>query len=597
MIMHKNRFALALLALASAGALAQAPVNPDAAREDWIALFNGTDLKDWTPKIAGHELGDTVGNTFRVEDGLLKVRYDKKRYKTFNNQFGHLFWKEPYSYYRLVVEYRFVGDQVPGAPDWALRNSGVMLHSPDPRRMPAAQDFPISIEAQFLGGLGDGKPRSTANMCSPGTEIVYQGKLFDGHCLNSSSATFDGEQWVRAELEVHGAGKIVHRVNGTQVLEYELPQYGGGAVDDFDTTTKIDGKLIEGGYISLQSESHPIDFRKVELLNLAGCMDKAATNYKTYFVKHVPADCKFAEGAKAAMRKPGEYAHMADSLPQEGIPKGRLEGPFEFKSRIIPGTVRRYWIFVPAQYNPKKPANVLVFQDGQRATNPNGSLRVPQVMENLIGKGKMPVTIGIFITPGNLSETYPDDLGMSNPNNRRNEYDALNDTYARFLVDEMLPEVAKKYNLTDDPEKRVIGGTSSGAICAFTVAWQRPDMFRRVISMIGSYTSIGYEPAGADRPLTPGGDLYPTLIRKNPIKPIRIYLQDGDKDLSNEHGNWYLANLQMLSAFEYANARADKAGTLGTRYEVRHQWGDGAHSDQHGGVLLPEILQWIWNND
>jgi enterochelin esterase family protein len=337
----------------------------------------------------------------------------------------------------------------------------------------------------------------------------------------------------------------------------------------------------------------------VELLNLAGCMDKAASNYKSYFIKHVPADCKFAEGAKAAMRKPGEYPFMPDSLPQEGVPKGALEGPYEFRSQIIPGTVRRYWIYVPAQYDRKKPkaANVLVFQDGQRATNPNGSLRVPQVMENLIAKGQMPVTIGIFITPGNLSETYPTDLDMRNPNHRREEYDRLDDTYARFLIEEMLPEVGKKYKLTDDPEKRVIGGTSSGAICAFTVAWQRPDYFRRVISMIGSYTSIGYAPATADEPMTPGGDLYPTLIRKNPIKPLRIYLQDGDKDLSNEHGNWFLANQQMLSAFEYANARAERDGKLGTRYEVRHRWGDGAHSDQHGGALLPEILKWIWTND
>jgi hypothetical protein len=596
--MNMSRIALAALALATSLATqAQTPVvNPDAGKEDWMVLFNGKDLKGWTPKIAKHDLGDNFGNTFRVEDGLLKVRYDK--YKSFDAQFGHLFWKEPYSYYRLLVEYRFVGQQAPGNPGaWALRNSGAMLHSPDPRTMPRDQTFPISIEAQFLGGNSDGKPRSTANMCSPGTEIIYQGKMFDGHCLNSSSPTFDGEQWVRAEFEVHGSGRITHFVNGQKVLEYEMPQYGGGVVDNFNTTTKLDGQLIEGGYISLQSESHPIDFRKVELLNLAGCMDKAATNYKSYLVRHVPADCKFAEGAKAAMRKPGEYPFMADSLPQEGVPKGRLEGPFEFKSQVFAGTVRQYWVYVPAKYDPKKPANVLVFQDGQRATNPEGSLRVPQAMENLIARGQMPVTIGIFITPGNLSATYPTDLGMKNPNNRRLEYDTLSDRYAKFLIDEMLPEVARKYNLTNDPEKRAIGGTSSGAICAFTVAWQRPDYFRRVISMIGSYTSIGYIPAEMDHPMLPGGDLYPTLIRKSPIKPIRIYLQDGSADLSNEHGNWFLANQQMLSAFEFANAKADRDGTLGTRYEVRHNWGDGGHSDQHGGALLPEILRWIWTND
>ena len=596
-----KRLVLASLLAVPAAALAQQPappVNPDAAKEDWIVLFDGKSLAGWTPKIAKHDLGDNFGNTFRVEDGLLKVRYDK--YKGFDGQFGHLFYKEPFSYYRLVVEYRFVGEQAPGHPGaWAFRNSGAMLHSPDPRTMPRDQTFPISIEAQFLGGRGDGKPRSTANMCSPGTEIVYQGTLYKDHCLNSSSPTFDADQWVRAEMVVHGSGTIVHYANGQKVLEYSMPQYGGGVVDNYDTTTKPDGKLIDGGWISLQSESHPLDFRKVELLNLAGCMDKGATNYKNYFVKHVPEACKFAEGAKAAMRRPGEYPLMPDSLPQEGVPKGRLEGPFEYHSKIIAGTVRRYWIFVPAQYNEKKPqpANVLVFQDGQRATRADGQLRVPQVMENLIAKGQMPVTIGIFITPGNLSETYPDNLGMSNPNHRRDEYDAMNDTYARFLIEEMLPEVGKKYRLTDDPEKRAIGGTSSGAICAFTVAWQRPDYFRRVISMIGSYTSIGYAPAADGKPMTPGGDLYPTLIRKNPIKPIRIYLQDGEKDLSNDHGNWFLANQQMLSAFEYANAKADKDGTLGVRYEVKHNWGDGAHSDAHGGALLPEILRWIWTND
>jgi hypothetical protein len=594
----RNRF-IALCTLLVVGSVnAQTPLaNPDADKQDWIVMFNGKDLTGWTPKITKHEVGDNFANTFRVENGMLEVRYDKKKYPTFDGQFGHLFYKDPFSYYRLVVEYRFVGEQVPGGPAWALRNSGAMLHSPDPRTMPRDQTFPISIEGQLLGGNSDGKPRSTANMCSPGTEIVYQGKLYKDHCLNSTSPTFDGDQWVRAEFEVHGSGTMTNYVNGQKVLEFEMPQYGGGAVDSYNTTTKPDGALIDSGYISLQSESHPVDFRKVEILNLAGCMDKAATNYKSYFIKAVPEDCKFADGAKPAMRRAGEYALMADSLPQDGIPKGRLEGPFEFHSKIIAGTARRYWIWVPAQYNPKKPANLLVFQDGQRAVNPNGSLRVPQVMENLIGKGQMPVTIGLFITPGNLGETYPTDLDMKNPDHRKEEYDAVNDTYARFLSEEMLPEVGKKYNLTGDPEKRVIGGTSSGAICAFTVAWQRPDMFRRVISMIGSYTSIGYVPAADGKPMTPGGDLYPTLIRKNPIRPIRIYLQDGEHDLSNEHGNWFLANQQMLSAFEYANATADKNKVLGTRYEVRHNWGDGGHSDVQGGVLLPEILKWIWTND
>lgn len=293
-------------------------------------------------------------------------------------------------------------------------------------------------------------------------------------------------------------------------------------------------------------------------------------------------------------RKPGDYPLTADSLPQPGVPRGRLEGPFAFHSRIIPNTVRRYWVFVPAQYVPEKPASVLVFQDGQRATNPEGSLRVPVVLENLIHRGDIPVTIGIFITPGHTGQTYPDDLGMKNPDHRAQEYDALDDTYARFLVEEMLPEVGKKYRLTSDPEQRVIGGTSSGAICAFTVAWQRPDAFRKVISIIGSYTSIGYKPAASGRPLVPGGDLYPGMIRKSPIRPMRIFLQDGSNDLNNEHGNWFLANQQMLSALEWANAEADRKNTPGPRYTIQHVWGDGAHSDQHGGALLPDILRWMW---
>jgi hypothetical protein len=263
------------------------------AEADWIQLFNGRDLDGWTPKITGYEFGDNFADTFRVENGLLQVRYDK--YKTFDRRFGHLFYRTPYSYYRLVIEYRFVGQQATGGPGaWALRNSGVMVHSQDPRTMTRDQDFPISIEAQFLGGNSDGKARPTMNVCTPGTEIVVNGSLYPSHCLSSSSRTFDGEQWVRAELLVLGAGQISHFANGEKVLEYALPQFGGGAVNNHDPAALPAGKLIEGGYLSLQSESHPIDFRKVELLNLAGCMDPKAANYRQYYVKSDPAACKYA---------------------------------------------------------------------------------------------------------------------------------------------------------------------------------------------------------------------------------------------------------------------------------------------------------------
>ena len=297
-------------------------------------------------------------------------------------------------------------------------------------------------------------------------------------------------------------------------------------------------------------------------------------------------------------RVTGDYPLTQDSLGQPKVPKGKLEGPFEFHSKVFAGTVRQYWIYVPANYKEKakiKPA-LLVFHDGQRATNPKGSLRVPQALDNLIYQKAIPPTLGVFVTPGNLSERYPDNLGMSNPDHRAQEYDALSDDYSRFLIDELLPEIAKKYPYSTNPDDHIIGGTSSGAICAFTVAWHRPDQFRKVISMIGSYTSIGYQSATAEKAFTPGGDLYPGLIRKSPIRPLRIFLQDGSNDINNEHGNWFLANQQMLSSLEWANANADKTGDKGARYDINHVWGDGGHSDQHGGTLLPEILRWMWRD-
>lgn len=302
--------------------------------------------------------------------------------------------------------------------------------------------------------------------------------------------------------------------------------------------------------------------------------------------------------AQTAERRPGEYVLTADSLVQPGVRRGTLEGPFEFHSTVFAGTVRRYWIYVPAGYRRRggDAPNLLVFQDGQRATNPEGSLRIPAVLDNLIAKGDIPPTLGVFVTPGNLSESYPDNLGMSNPNHRREEYDDLDDDYARLILDELLPEVARSYRFTDDPARRAIGGTSSGAIAAFTVAWERPDAFRNVISLIGSYTGIGYAPATETTPMRVGGDLYPTLIRKNPIKPIRIFLQDGSNDLDNEHGNWFLANQEMLSALQWANRNADANNVPGPRYDVTHVWGDGAHSDQHGGAIMPDILRWIWRD-
>jgi hypothetical protein len=233
--------------------------------EQWLPLFNGKNLEGWTPKITGFDLGENFANTFRVENGVLRVAYDG--YTEFGGKFGHLFYNEPFSNYVLRVEYRFVEKQTPGGPGWAVRNSGMMLHCQSPASMRKEQEFPVSIEVQLLGGDGQ-HPRSTANLCTPGTHVVMGGKLIKQHCTNSRSKTFHGDQWVTAEVEVHGNEKIIHRVNGETVMEYERTQLDDG---DADAKKLIqDGyTMLHGGYISLQAESHPVEFRKVELRQLA----------------------------------------------------------------------------------------------------------------------------------------------------------------------------------------------------------------------------------------------------------------------------------------------------------------------------------------
>lgn len=231
----------------------------------WKQLYNGKNLDGWSVKISGHDLNDNFGNTFRIVDGNMAVRYDA--YDSFNNKFGHIFYKTPYSYYLIAVEYRFVGKQAPGGPGWAYKNSGIMVHCQDPKTMLKNQDFPISIEVQLLGGDSTGE-RTTCNLCTPGTNVEMNGKLFTPHCINSSSKTFRGDQWVRAEVLVLGDSLVKHIVNGDTVLTYTKPQVGGGAVSNYDPAAKVDGKLLSSGYISLQSESHPIEFRKVEIMDL-----------------------------------------------------------------------------------------------------------------------------------------------------------------------------------------------------------------------------------------------------------------------------------------------------------------------------------------
>ena len=261
------------------------------------------------------------------------------------------------------------------------------------------------------------------------------------------------------------------------------------------------------------------------------------------------------------------YKHGPDSMRQDGVPVGKVT-KHQFKtSQLFPGTVRDYWIYVPAQYDASKPASLMVFQDGGSYVNERGSFKTPIVFDNLIHQGKMPVTIGVFINPGQIPAAQPDGRARKN---RSFEYDSLGDLYVRFLIEELLPVVAQDYNLTNDKSQRAIGGISSGGICAWTAAWERPDYFSKVLSHVGSFTNIR------------GGHVYPALIRKTERKPIRAFLQEGENDLDNLHGNWPLANRQMAAALKFH------------KYDYKFVMGEGGHNGIHGGVLMPESLIWLW---
>jgi hypothetical protein len=260
--------------------------------QEWIQLFNGKDLKAWDIKFAHHALRENFNNTFRVADGLLQVRYDK--WTGFKGEFGHIFYKEPFSHYLVAAEYRFVGEQVTGAGPqngWAIRNNGIMVASQSAESMGFDQDFPMSLEVQLLGGLGKG-PRPTGNLCTPGTNVHFGDTLITRHCINSTSKTYDGDQWVRVEALVLGDSILKHIVNGDTVIVYRKPEMGGGAANNMKPGIKVDGTPITSGYIALQAETAPIDFRKVEVLNLQGCMNPTAKNYKRYYIKADPSACR-----------------------------------------------------------------------------------------------------------------------------------------------------------------------------------------------------------------------------------------------------------------------------------------------------------------
>jgi enterochelin esterase family protein len=270
-----------------------------------------------------------------------------------------------------------------------------------------------------------------------------------------------------------------------------------------------------------------------------------------------------------------DYTRGPDSAAQEGVPRRKLEGPYEWKSKIFEGTTRKYWVYVPAQYKPETAACVMVFQDGHAYALPDEAYRAPIVFDNLIHKKEMPVTIGIFINPGNKEGEAPADAKSWGRATRSFEYDSLGDRYARFLIEEILPEVGKAHTLTKDPEGRAICGASSGAICAFTVAWEKPDEFRKVISHIGSYTNIR------------GGHVYPKKVLEGEKKPIRIFLQDGINDLRNARNterDWFLQNQAMVAALKEKD------------YDYKYVLGDGGHTQKHGSAIFPDQLRWLWRD-
>ena len=276
--------------------------NIDSNTENWEIIFNGKDLKDWEIKFANQNLNINYKNTFQIKDSILKVVYDN--YDSFDNNYGQIYYKKPYSYYKLKFEYRFTGNQTKGGAGWAKRNSGIMIHSQSPESNDFSQSFPVSIEVQLLGGLSKGE-RPTGNLCTPGTAVIMNEKINYNHCILSNSKTYGGEQWVRGEIIVHGGEMITHIIENDTVLSYNRPQIGGGFVDsklgDIDWTSNgvenkeywlsKEGEILKSGYIALQSESHPVDFRNIRLLDLCGCMDSNAKNYKSYFIKENNSEC------------------------------------------------------------------------------------------------------------------------------------------------------------------------------------------------------------------------------------------------------------------------------------------------------------------
>jgi enterochelin esterase family protein len=278
----------------------------------------------------------------------------------------------------------------------------------------------------------------------------------------------------------------------------------------------------------------------------------------------------------------GYYQFSPDATPQEGVPKGEIKGPFTIASQAYPGTQHTYWVYVPAQYDPNVPASLMIFNDGQAFMNPDGDVRAQFVMDNLIFRREIPVMIGVFINPGRRPDQPEPNLKEwgDRTTNRPTEYNTLDDKYARVIVDELLPALYKEYNISKDPDRHGIGGSSSGAIAAFTVAWERPDQFRKVLSNVGSFTNLR------------GGDAYPDIIRNNEKKPIRIFLVDGRNDLRalrvdgayDQRRDWFYQNVRMVQALTAKG------------YDVNYSWGIQRHGQKMLRTVFPDMMRWLWRD-
>ncbi|HKE27530.1 MAG TPA: alpha/beta hydrolase-fold protein [Bryobacteraceae bacterium] len=276
------------------------------------------------------------------------------------------------------------------------------------------------------------------------------------------------------------------------------------------------------------------------------------------------------------------YKTGPDSMEQEGVPKGTIRGPFTMPSQAYPGTQHTYWVYVPAQYDPSVPASLMIFNDGQAFMASDGDLHAQNVMDNLIWRHELPVMIGVFINPGRRPDQPEPNLREwgDRTTNRPTEYNTLDDKYARVICDELMPLLNKEYSISKDPERRGIGGSSSGAIAAFTVAWQRPNEFRKVLSSVGSFVNLR------------GGDAYPDIIRKSDKKPIRVFLQDGRNDnrgqgrggTYDERRDWFLQNVRMMQAL------TEKG------YDINYAWGINRHGQKMSGAILPSMMRWLWRD-